>query len=96
MFGPLIDTIMTKSTFRAFRHRNFAIVEGAGWLAGAGVWFYRIGLGVFAWELTKSGFWLGVIAIAEAVGATSDKVSAAARVGVMSTLAESAVVPSSF
>ena len=66
MFRPLIDTIMTKSTFRAFRHRNFAIVEGAGWLAGAGVWFYRIGLGVLAWELTKSGFWLGVIAIAEA------------------------------
>ena len=34
MFGPLIDTIMTKSTFRAFRHRNFAIVEGqAGWPA---------------------------------------------------------------
>ena len=66
MFGPLIDAVMTKSTFRAFRHRNFAIVEGAGWLAGAGVWFYRIGLAVFAWELTKSGFWLGVIAIAEA------------------------------
>ena len=66
MFQPLIDTIMTKSTFRAFRHRDFAIVEGAGWLAGAGVWFYRIGLAVFAWDLTHSGFWLGVIAIAEA------------------------------
>ncbi len=66
MFASLIDTIMTKSTFRAFRHRNFAIVEAAGWLAGAGVWFYRIGLGVFAWQLEKSGFWLGVIVVAEA------------------------------
>lgn len=66
MFRPLIDTIMTKSTFRAFRHRDFAIVEAAGWLAGAGVWFYRIGLAVLAWQLTKSGWWLGVIAIAEA------------------------------
>ncbi len=66
MFRSLIDTIMTKSTFRAFRHRDFAIVEAAGWLAGAGVWFYRIGLAVLAWQLTKSGWWLGVIAIAEA------------------------------
>ncbi|NKB20244.1 MAG: MFS transporter [Alphaproteobacteria bacterium] len=66
MFRPLIDTIMTKSAFRAFRHRDFAIVEAAGWLAGAGVWFYRIGLSLLAWQLTKSGWWLGVIAIAEA------------------------------
>ena len=66
MFRPLITAIMTKSTFRALRHRDFVIVEGAGWLAGAGVWFYRIGLSVFAWELTHSGFWLGVIAVAEA------------------------------
>lgn len=61
-----IETLMTKSTLRAFRHRNFVIVELASWLTGAGVWFYRIGLTVMAWELTHSGWWLGVIALAEA------------------------------
>ena len=50
-----IETLMTKSTLRAFRHRNFVIVELASWLTGAGVWFYRIGLTVMAWELTHSG-----------------------------------------
>ncbi len=66
MFRRLLAGMMTESIFRALRHRDFVIVEGAGWLAGAGVWFYRIGLAVFAWELTKSGFWLGIIAVAEA------------------------------
>ena len=66
MFRRLLAGMMTESIFRALRHRDFVIVEGAGWLAGAGGWFYRIGLAVFAWELTKSGFWLGIIAVAEA------------------------------
>lgn len=66
MLRSIIDAICTKSTLRAFRHRNFVIVELAGWLTGAGVWFYRIGLTVMAWELTHSGLWLGVIALAEA------------------------------
>jgi MFS family permease len=61
-----INSLMTKSTLRAFRHRNFVIVEAAGWLTGAGVWFYRIGIQVLAWDLTGSGLWLGVIALAEA------------------------------
>ncbi len=62
----IIDDILTKSTFRAFRHRDFVIVELAGWLSGAGVWFYRIGIQVMAWDLTHSGLWLGLIALAEA------------------------------
>ncbi len=66
MLRSLIDALLTKSAFRAFRHRNFVIVELAGWLTGAGVWFYRIGIQVMAWDLTHSGVWLGVIALAEA------------------------------
>ncbi|MDP6428559.1 MAG: MFS transporter [Rhodospirillales bacterium] len=58
---------MTKSTLRALRHRNFAMVELAGWSAAAGFWFYRIGLQVLTWELTHSGAWLGTIALAEAI-----------------------------
>lgn len=66
MLRSFIDTLLTKSTLRAFRHRNFVIVELAGWLTGAGVWFYRIGLQYMAWDLTHSGWWLGVIALGEA------------------------------
>jgi MFS family permease len=66
MAQSFVEVLMTKSTLRAFRHRNFMIVELAGWLTGAGVWFYRIGIQVLAWDLTHSGLWLGVIAIAEA------------------------------
>ena len=66
MSRAFIDTLLSKGTLRALRHRNFVIVETAGWLTGAGVWFYRIGIGVLAWDLTQSGFWLGVIAVAEA------------------------------
>lgn len=66
MFRSFIDTLLTKGALRALRHRNFVIVEAAGWLTSAGVWLYRIGVGVLAWDLTHSGFWLGVIAVAEA------------------------------
>ncbi|MDA0652162.1 MAG: MFS transporter [Proteobacteria bacterium] len=66
MSRAFINSLMTKSTLRALRHRNFVIVEAAGWLTGAGVWFYRIGIQVLAWDLTGSGLWLGVIALAEA------------------------------
>lgn len=66
MARSIINHLMTKSTLRAFRHRNFVIVELAGWLTGASVWFYRIGIQVLAWDLTHSGLWLGVVAVAEA------------------------------
>jgi MFS family permease len=67
MFRSIRDTLMTKSALRALRHRNFAMVELAGWSAAAGFWFYRIGLQVLTWELTHSGAWLGIVAVAEAI-----------------------------
>jgi MFS family permease len=66
MFRSYFAVLLSKGVLRALRHRNFVIVEAAGWLTGAGVWLYRIGIGVLAWDLTHSGFWLGVIALAEA------------------------------
>ncbi|MDC0033771.1 MFS transporter [Alphaproteobacteria bacterium] len=66
MSSTFLNNLLSKGALRALRHRNFVIVEAAGWLTGAGVWLYRIGIGVLAWELTESGFWLGVIAVAEA------------------------------
>ncbi|MFP6735805.1 MAG: MFS transporter [Rhodospirillales bacterium] len=62
----VLADIVNKSTLRALKHRNFLIVETAGWFSSGGVWFYRIGIQVLTWELTHSGLWLGIIAIAEA------------------------------
>jgi MFS family permease len=67
MFRTALDALKTKSTLRALRHRNFAMVELVGWSAAAGFWFYRIGLQVLTWELTHSGAWLGAVAVAEAI-----------------------------
>lgn len=67
MIRSTFDALMTRSTLRALRHRNYAIVEGAGWFSAAGVWFYRIGIQVLTWEMTHSGTWLGIIALAEAL-----------------------------
>jgi len=64
--ATLLADIVGKSTLRALKHRNFVIVELAGWFSSGGVWFYRIGIQVMTWELTHSGLWLGIIAIAEA------------------------------
>ncbi|MAF49079.1 MAG: MFS transporter [Rhodospirillales bacterium] len=66
-FRSALHSIITKSTLRALRHRNFALVELAGWFSSGGVWFYRIGIQVLTWELTHSGLWLGIIAAAEAI-----------------------------
>ncbi|MBT5839251.1 MAG: hypothetical protein HOH80_09650, partial [Rhodospirillaceae bacterium] len=46
--------IVNNSTLRALKHRNFVIVELAGWFSSGGVWFYRIGIQVLTWELTHS------------------------------------------
>ena len=67
MLRSLFLSLTAKGALRALRHRNFAIVELAGWFSGAGVWFYRIGIQVLTWELTHSGLWLGIIALAEAI-----------------------------
>ena len=59
--------LATESTFRALRHRNYALAELAGWFSGGGFWFYKIALGILTWELTRSGFWLAVVALADAI-----------------------------
>lgn len=67
MFRSALETIRTRSTFRALRHRDFAIMEFTGFFSSGGMWIYRVGIGVLTWELTESGIWLGVIAMAEAL-----------------------------
>ncbi len=67
MSRSIFLSLATKGPLRALRNRNFAIVESAGWFSAAGIWFYRIAIQVLTWELTHSGVWLGIIALAEAM-----------------------------
>ena len=71
MFQSAFETLKTKSTFRALRHRDFAIMEFTGFFSAAGTWIYRVGLGVLTWNLMEGsdyrGLWLGIISMAEAM-----------------------------
>lgn len=54
---------------RALRHRDYRIYVTADWFSNTGNWAFRVGLGWLAWELTHSGFWLGLVAAASALPA---------------------------
>ena len=47
------------------RNANFAIYSGGNAVSLIGMWTQRIAIGWLAWQLTKSGFWLGVVAFAD-------------------------------
>lgn len=47
------------------RNANYGIYTGGNAVSLVGTWMQRITVGWFAWELTHSGFWLGLIAFAE-------------------------------
>ncbi len=53
-----------RSTFRAFRHRNFRLFITGQLISLIGTWAQRLGVGWLAWELTQSPFWVGAAAFA--------------------------------
>ena len=46
---------------RALRHRPFALYTVGNGISLTGTWMQRLALGWLIWELTGSGFWLGVL-----------------------------------
>lgn len=69
---------------RAFSNRNYRIYQTGNAFSLIGTWIQRVAVGWLAWELTKSGAWLGAIAAAELApsllmgpigGAVADRVS---------------------
>src|SRR3954469_23804141 len=44
---------------------DFGIYSAGSAVSLIGTWMQRIAIGWLTWELTRSGFWLGVIAIAD-------------------------------
>ncbi len=49
----------------AFGNRDFAIYTAGSAVTLVGLWVQRLGVGWLTWELTHSGFWLGVVAFAD-------------------------------
>jgi MFS family permease len=69
---------------RALRHRNFRIFTLGNVVSNFGTWVQRMAVGWLAWQLTKSGAWLGIIAfsdlfptivLAPLTGAVADRVN---------------------
>ena len=50
---------------RAFQHRNFRIYITGNAISLVGTWMQRIAVGWLTWELTQSGFWLGLVSCAD-------------------------------
>jgi MFS family permease len=47
------------------RHRNYRIFIAGNALSMIGLWTQRVAVGWLAWELTRSGAWLGAVAFAD-------------------------------
>jgi predicted MFS family arabinose efflux permease len=50
---------------RALSHRNARIFFGGSLIAWTGLWMHRIAVAWLAWELTRSAFWVGVVAFCD-------------------------------
>ncbi len=51
--------------YAALRHRNFRIYISGNAISLIGTWTQRTAVGWLTWDLTQSGFWLGLIACAD-------------------------------
>jgi MFS family permease len=49
----------------ALRHKNYAIYLAGNTLSLHGLWVYRVALGWFAWQLSHSELWVGVVAFTQ-------------------------------
>lgn len=80
----------------AFGNRNYALYMSGNIPSHFGSWIQRVAIGWLAWELTESGYWLGVVAVAELApsmvlapfaGAVADRINRLNGLKVTQTLA---------
>jgi MFS family permease len=50
---------------RALSHRNARLFFGASLTAWTGLWIHRIAVAWLAWEMTRSAFWVGMVAFCD-------------------------------
>ena len=82
-FCQLFKQTNQSGIFRSLRHTDFRIYSLTNFAGMIGLWQQRIAIGWLVWELTQSGFWLGVVALSESLplillaaiaGAVTDRV----------------------
>lgn len=61
------DKPKSRGLVGAFSHRNFAIFVAGNFPSQCGVWAQRLAIGWLTWELTESGWWLGLMGFADLV-----------------------------
>ena len=52
-------------TSAALRNRNFRIYLSGSTVSLHGLWIYRVALGWYAWQLTGSELWVGIVAFTQ-------------------------------
>jgi MFS family permease len=61
--GPMTDKRSTDATgTSALRNRNFLVFMAGHTVSLHGLWMYRVTLGWYAWELSHSELWVGIVA----------------------------------
>src|SRR5262245_60206621 len=61
----IADLLRTPLIELPLRNRNFGIYSLGSAVSLTGTWMERIAIGWLTWQLTESGFWLGVVAFAD-------------------------------
>lgn len=61
----MLKSITDGGIARAMRHRDYRVYVGGDGISLVGNWVQRVAIGWLTWELTHSGLWLGVVAMAE-------------------------------
>jgi MFS family permease len=62
---PIADLFRSRLISLPFRNPNFGIYSAGSAVSLIGMWMERIAIGWLTWQLTESGFWLGVVAFAD-------------------------------
>ena len=62
---PIADLLRTPLIALPLRNKNFGTYSLGSAFSLTGMWMERIAVGWLTWQLTESGFWLGVVAFAD-------------------------------
>jgi len=65
--GSLLTRFFDTGIGRSLRHPHYRTYSLTNFVSMLGIWQQRVAMGWLAWELTHSGFWLGMLVTAESV-----------------------------
>ena len=65
--GSLATKFFETGIGRSLRHPHYRLYSLTNFASIMGIWQQRVAMGWLAWDLTHSGFWLGMLVTAEAV-----------------------------